>query len=329
MSRFRSRKCRIGFTLIELLVVIAIIAILIALLLPAVQQAREAARRTQCKNNMKQIGLALHNYLDTMQMFPISSAVDATYSNLSKGRSWIVGTLPYIDQGPLYNTIDMNAPLAAVTTSPLPTPYSANTTAAMSVLTAFLCPTDSSYGNGKLNGRSNLSNDFWGVTSYKAVAGNNWGSSSATAYAGVTYNWIRTHPTGRNSGSNDGLNRGNGWMCRNGLGTGPIVTRIRDFTDGTSNTFMVGEALPGRCTHTTWWFFNHTTATCAIPLNFYQKINITASDWPNNYSFASQHTGGGHFLMGDGTVRFVSENIDANTYYNLATLDGKEVVGEF
>jgi prepilin-type N-terminal cleavage/methylation domain-containing protein len=329
MSFPRSRKARIGFTLIELLVVIAIIAILIALLLPAVQQASEAARRTQCKNNMKQIGLALHNYLDVHQAFPMSYSIDGIFTNLGKGRSWIVGILPYFDQGPLYNTIDMSAPLAPTATSPTPTPYSPNTIAAMSVLTALLCPSDSSYGAGKLNGRANLSNDFWGVTSYKAVAGNNWGSSSATAYNGVTYNWIRTHATGRNSPSNNGLDAGNGWMCRNNRAGGPFVTRIRDFSDGTSNTLMVGEALPGRVTHTTWWFFNHTTATCAIPLNFYNKINITAGDWPNNYSFASAHVGGGHFLMGDGTVRFVSENIDMNTYWNLATIDGKEIVGEF
>src|SRR6187401_2033342 len=119
MSLTRSWKTRRAFTLIELLVVIAIIAILIALLLPAVQQAREAARRTQCKNNMKQIGLALHNYHDTMQVFPINyrlqfnattaPAGDPAFDQTSwTARSWIQFCLPYIDQAPLYNQIDFS-----------------------------------------------------------------------------------------------------------------------------------------------------------------------------------------------------------------------------
>lgn len=97
-----SRRARSsGFTLIELLVVIAIIAILIALLLPAVQQAREAARRSQCKNNAKQLGLAIHNYHDTHLTFPISFTTDGRFDILGKGRSWMMGILPYIDQAPL------------------------------------------------------------------------------------------------------------------------------------------------------------------------------------------------------------------------------------
>ncbi len=151
MSKFRR-----GFTLIELLVVIAIIAVLIALLLPAVQQAREAARRSQCKNNLKQIGLAIQNYHDTFILFPMSYTTDATFTTATRGKSWITGVLPYIDQAPLYNTMEMSAPMANSTTNPLPTPYSANTVAAMSILTGFLCPSNPTNGNGKLNGRANL-----------------------------------------------------------------------------------------------------------------------------------------------------------------------------
>ena len=321
MSLVRARRRRIGFTLIELLVVIAIIAILIALLLPAVQQAREAARRTQCKNNMKQLGLAIHNYHDTFLVFPVSMSVDNLYTNLGKGRSWLVGVLPYIDQAPLFNTIDMAAPLSNSTTNPLPQPYTPNTIAAMTVLPAFLCPTDSSYNNGKLNGRANLTaNDFYGVTSYKMCAGNNWAWG----------NFLHTSTTGRSAGSNNGLDASNGLSGRNGNTNGPLITRMRDISDGTSNTFAVGEALPGRVTHTSWYWFNHTTATCSVPLNYYFKNTaITTGDWPNNYSFASMHVGGGHFLMCDGTVRFVSENIDQGTYWALASINGQETVGEF
>lgn len=311
---------RRGFTLIELLVVIAIIAVLIALLLPAVQQAREAARRSTCKNNMKQIGLAIHNYHDTFNLFPMSYTTDGIFNVTTRGKSWIIGILPYIDQAPLYNTIDQSAPIAPATTSPIPTPYTPNTVAAMSILTGFLCPSNPTNGNGRLNGRANLTNDFFGVSDYKAVAGNNW------AWGTFPY----THTTGRNAGSNNGLDAGNGWMCRNNRSGGPIVTAMRHLTDGTSNTLFVGEALSGRCTHSTWYFFNHTTATCAVPLNYYMRNTaITAGDWPNNYSFASQHVGGAHFLLGDGTVRFLSENIDLQLYRNLATVDGGEVIGEF
>src|SRR5690606_35270992 len=102
------RVRRTGFTLIELLVVIAIIAILIALLLPAVQQAREAARRTQCKNNMKQKGPAVHNYHDVFGMFPPAGTADGVGNNMNQNDAWgwPIRLLPYIDQGPLYNQID-------------------------------------------------------------------------------------------------------------------------------------------------------------------------------------------------------------------------------
>ena len=319
------KRSRRAFTLIELLVVIAIIAILIALLLPAVQQAREAARRTECKNKMKQIGLAIHNYHDTHNTFPMSFTTDGLFTTVGRGRSWMIGILPFIEQAPLYATLDFSAPLApTATTGALPTPYTPNTVAAMTVMSAFLCPSDPSSGVGKLTGRSNLSSDAYGVTNYKAVAGNNWAWSST--HGNFTY----THTSGRNSGSNNGLDAGNGWMCRNNRAGGPLVTRMRDLTDGTSNVLFVGEALPGRCSHSTWYWFNHTTATCAIPLNYYQKnLTIPASDWPTNYSFASAHTGGGQFLLGDGAVKFVSENIDLQLYRRAATIDGGEVLGEF
>ena len=315
-----SRRLR-GFTLIELLVVIAIIAVLIALLLPAVQQARESARRSTCKNNLKQIGLGLHNYHETFDMFPVSFTTDGTFSTLTRGRSWISGLLPYMDQSALFNSMDLNASLAAVTTDPLPVPYSANTTAAKTIIASLLCPSDASNNRGRLNGRANLpGQDYFGVSNYKAVAGNNW------AWGTFTY----THPTGRNAGNNNGLDAGNGWMCRNNRGNGPLVTGLRDVTDGSSSTTFVGEALPGRCTHSTWYFFNHTTATCSVPLNYYFKnAAITTGDWGNNYSFASQHIGGGHFLMGDGAVRFLSENLDLQLYRNLATISGNEIIGEF
>jgi prepilin-type N-terminal cleavage/methylation domain-containing protein len=299
-----------GFTLIELLVVIAIIAVLIALLLPAVQQARESARRTQCKNNMKQLGLALHNYHDTFLLFPMSYG-NGTYDESGRMESWLFGIFPYIDQAPLFNSINFSVGANA-------TPQ--NVAATQQVIPAYLCPSDSTNNGGKLNNRANMNGGiYYAVTGYKAVAGNNW------AWGNFPY----THPTGRNAGNNNGLDAGNGWMCRNSNGN-VIVTAMKHLTDGTSNVTMVGEALPGRCQHNTTFSFNHTTATAAVPLNYYYKnTSISIGDWPNDYSFASQHTGGAHFTMGDGTVRFISENIDLQLYRNLATVDGNETVGEF
>lgn len=303
---------RSGFTLIELLVVIAIIAVLIALLLPAVQQAREAARRAQCKNHLKQLMLALHNYHDSSNIFPISYQSNGGWLDTnSVSTSWLFGILPYIDQANLYNSGDTKQ----VWSAPI------NQTITIAVIPIFLCPSDSTNGGGRLTGMTNVNGaNAYGVTGYKAVAGNNWAWGTFT----------HAHTSGRNANNSDGLNWGNGWMCRNDRANGPLVTRMRDLSDGTSNVFMVGESLPGRCTHSVWWWFNHSTATCGVPLNHYQRNqSIVAGDWPNNYSFASQHTGGGHFGMGDGTVRFISENIDINMYRNLASIDGGEIIGEF
>jgi len=319
---------RRGFTLIELLVVIAIIAILIALLLPAVQQAREAARRSQCKNNLKQLGLALHNYHDTFNMFPINYSTVFTLDNIAL--SWMVGILPYVDQAPLYNQVNFNQGINNDPRSPNPagTPIAnpSNGWVAQQVIPVYKCPTDTS--PNLLSGRANYGGT-WAVNSYKGVAGANWAWGSWVSPA--QFNNTRWGV------SNNGLDRGNGILFRgNGF---PYSNNMRDVTDGTSNTFAVGEAVARYCTHTWWWWFNGVTATCSIPLNAPAVCANTnnkdadlatcAGDWPNNYSFKSMHVGGGQFTMADGSVRFVSENIDLSLYRSLSTTNGGETVGEF
>ena len=302
---------RLGFTLIELLVVIAIIAVLIALLLPAVQQAREAARRTQCKNQLKQLGLALHNYSDTFNSYPISYQTNGGWSDTTSiSESWLFGILPYIDQANLFASADQKQVWTAAVNLPL----------TLKAMPMFVCPSDSSTTGRELNLTNLTGSNNYGVTGYKAVAGNNWAWGTFT----------HAHPSGRNAPSTDGLNWGNGWLCRNDNANGPQKTQVKNVSDGLSNTLFIGESLPGRCSHSAWWWFNHTTATCSVPLNYYEKNrSIDRLDWPNNYSFASKHTGGGHFTMGDGSVRFVSENIDLSLYRNLASIDGDEPTGEF
>lgn len=311
----RHAAIRRGFTLIELLVVIAIIAVLVALLLPAVQQARESARRSQCKNNLKQLGLAIANYESTTGVFCCNFGGNNTYNQAGNGISWMVQALPYVDQVGLSETIQSGSPMTV----------DANAIAAGRIIPAYLCPTDAGSGNGALNGRANVANftaaggtvinGIYGVNNYKMVAGSNW--------AWGTFQYTCTTCT--KSTSNDGLDIGNGINCRNGGNRVAMMTRQRDITDGPSNTFAIGESLPGRVTHNWWYWFNGTTATCAVPLNYYHlNTTIGSGDWNHNYSFASMHAGGAHFAMADGAVRFVSENISLQLYRDLASISGSE-----
>lgn len=306
MTNAASRIHR-GFTLIELLVSIAIVGILIALILPAVQSAREAARRAQCKNNVKQLVLAMHNYHDSHRMFPISYGV-GPFTTENRGVSWLQMILPQLEQGNLYRQIRFGAPLADPR----------NTDAAQTVVPVFLCPSDTDHGTA--NFRANVPGT-WGVTNYKACAGSNWNWG---VFAAASWNM------GRFAGNPDGLDHGNGLICR-GYGR-PVVTRLRDVRDGTTTTFAVGEAVPEWSRHTWWWWFNATTATCAIRLNYKTEPDLKVEgegDWWDNYSFASRHRGGANFGMTDGSVRFVSENINPAAYKMLGTIQGAEVVGEF
>ena len=295
-----------AFTLIELLVVMAIIGLLVALLLPAVQAAREAARRVLCKSNLKQIGLALHNYHDVHLMFPINYGTGA-YNESDRGASWLVRVLPFVEQSALYSTLKFGVAL----TDP------ANDAAAKTVVTAFLCPTDA-HGNGVMPNRRG-STVPRAITNYKACLGGNWEWGPFSP---------RTSISGRNANETNGLELCNGFLCRGG-DRPPFTTTMADIQDGTSTTFAVGEAVPEWTWHTWWYFFNASTATCAVPLNHWRKTESSLADWFENYSFASRHTGGGHFLLVDGSVRFVSENVAETVYRHAATIQSSDVVGEW
>ncbi len=310
------QKSARGFTLIELLVVIAIIAILVALLLPAVQQAREAARRSSCKNNLKQLGLALHNYHDTHRMFPISWNVNYNHNeNTQEGFSWMTYILPFVEQPALYDTINFNSDLADA----------GNNAASQSVITTYLCPSDPLNQNGRLTGRANApsSTTPYGVNNYKAVGGSNWNAGDHLAVICVSCR--------RNPNTSDFFGASNGLIGRRtGYTVNTPSSSMKDVTDGTSNTLAIGEALPGASNHTWWWNSNAVTGSTGVPLNYYYPPNkFTIGDWPRNYNFASEHQGGGQFAMVDGSVRFVSENIDTALYRGLGTISGSEPTGEF
>jgi prepilin-type N-terminal cleavage/methylation domain-containing protein/prepilin-type processing-associated H-X9-DG protein len=324
-------RIRPAFTLVELLVVIAIIGILVGLLLPAVQAAREAARRMQCSNNVKQIGLTFHNYESAVKSFPINYATRGKlgFPNTgpgiaNSGRSWMQMILPYMEQNNLYSNIDFTVGLQPKS-SPATSPVGKNRIVAATVLPTFLCPSDDSNEGGTLLNRSDLNEtnapaDRWAVTSYKACAGSNWN-------AGL-FAWVNSGATGvggKNAGQSDGLNLGNGVICSNQTDVNS-KTRMGDITDGTSNTFIVGEAMPGWSQWNWWYNPNACTATTAIPLNRVLRVAKNIGDWPNNYGFASRHTGGANFGLADGSVRFVSDNINTATYRALATVSSGEVV---
>jgi len=326
------RGVRRGFTLVELLVVIAIIGILIALLLPAVQAAREAARRISCTNNAKQLALALHNYHQLNKMFPInwgdSRSLNAgtqieSNNDQYNGHSWLTAILPYVEEEALYDTIECGQPIGWTNSASV----QPNKLALQRQIATFRCPSDIPKGTmpqAMYNGALDV-----GVTNYKACAGSNWEHSpNRTRKQDRGYK-------GRNANQYNGLDKGDGIICRgaaNNANGNPTVTAIRDIRDGTVHTFALGEAVPKWCNWSAWYWWNGSTATCAIPLNYEvagTSPRNNAGDWQNNYSFMSRHSGGANFGMCDGSVRFISEEIDTATYLGLATIDGKEILGEY
>lgn len=309
-----------GFTLIELLVVIAIIAILIALLLPAVQQAREAARRTQCRNNCKQLGLAIHNYHDTFNRLPGNNTFEA-YGCCSGGANFLVMILPYIDQAPLYNSINMGVGAACGTTFNCFPLNSTGTTPYQNVLlTAFQCPSESSpkYYGGQA------------VTNYAPCLGPIVGISpnGCTAYPGNVFGDGGTFDDTSHTGASiPGIYHRDSWF-----------PQLRDITDGLSNTIFMGETRPECSDHeqTSWAAVNSHWMTTTAPINYHtcpignsgQPCNA-ANNWMTSMGYKSRHTGGVNVLLGDGTVRFLSENIDYMTYQKLGDRHDNQVVGDF
>jgi len=308
----------LGFTLIELLVVIAIIAVLIALLLPAVQQAREAARRTQCKNNLKQIGLALHNYNGTFNMFPpakIFNTADSQCQGWIYGNSlsWRVMILPYCDQTPLYNGINFSEWVECRTGT--------NTIQTLRVrpLPAYFCPSDPT--DQMVAGMAG--------TNYPGLVADGKGSPNPPAQntcGGAGNVWH-----GDNSGA----------MAYNGR-------KIAQISDGTSNTIHVGEVFRGKS------FFNLCANADQTGLRchrWFEESGWCGADTsrPPNHSIrdevdwtdentsgqsgsrpvSSSHTGGAHVLMADGAVKFASSNVDLNAWRNAGSARANDVTSEF
>jgi len=279
--------------------------------LPAVQSAREAGRRVACVNNAKQLALAMQNYHSANQMLPVNYADGIGVGATCRCWSWICGILPYVEQQAVFDQIQVGQPIDP-----------SNTSISRTSLSILICPSDGGNRTGLMNNPCDSVSPPRGSTNYKACAGSNWGCG---AFYGIS-----SH-TGRWAGNTNGLDRGNGITCRNIDANLGNWTRIEDVTDGASNTFAVGEAVPAWCNWSWWFSYNGVTATCGVPLN-YQKGTTNLADpansgyWPNNYSFFSQHPGGANFGMVDGSVRFINDSVDTLTYRVMATISGGEVV---
>ncbi len=287
----KNQRTRQGFTAIELLVVISIIAILIALLLPAVQQAREAARRTQCKNNMMQIGLALHSYHHTHQMLPPGS-INPTGPIKHDGKgyqySWTTQILPYLDEQLAYKKLDFSKSIHDV----------ANSEVIFRTSPVFTCPSSPSGGN---------------------------------AYAGC-HNDVETAIDIEN----------NGVLFLNSS------VRFRDVTDGRRATVMIGEVISTG----NWSYGTRATLRNMSGLNSSKDVSFYREASGNNYygfpdeeiaeedgevaidpilfvgGFLSYHTGGVNFCFVDGSVRFLSQNMDGQVRLNLGNRhDGNLIEG--
>ncbi|QDU37388.1 putative major pilin subunit [Maioricimonas rarisocia] len=348
MTQVRVRTSpRRGFTLIELLVVIAIIAILIALLLPAVQQAREAARRTQCKNNLKQIGLALHNYHDVHGRFVYrkggtdgygdSSRLDGNY----RRRSGMISLLPYIDQAPLYNLIEAGDTSTSPPVPPGgPAPWSSGWQVWWQQIPGFRCPSDP----GITTARGTCSYAF-SMGDY--VAGNNRDSTDVNGlFAAHTTYAVRDVLDGTSNTlafservqASFGIGARSNPDIREGILTGvssitsnPGACLAAAAAISSGNRYTNGSQVKGK--FSSFWHDGqpeNVAFTSVLAPNSPSCINDTN---PNSdgavslMSASSHHTGGVHALMVDGAVRFISDSIDTGNLGIATTLGGSSPYG--
>jgi prepilin-type N-terminal cleavage/methylation domain-containing protein/prepilin-type processing-associated H-X9-DG protein len=287
----RKSQPRYGFTLIELLVVISIIGVLIALLLPAVQAAREAARRVQCVNNLKQVGLALHNYHDALGAFPMGYAARVKFvdgaTDAAPGWGWATMILPQLEQGPVFNAVNFSLAVEAPQ----------NSTVIRTSLTVYVCPSDVTNGPFQVLDGS--------------TPGNPLATMTPSSYAASVGNDLTDATTGLN---NDGV--GNGVMFRNS------GIRLAGITDGSSQTVMVGErawsnakgvwagvvtngtvrrGALNRCPLTGAPFYPAATLVQAHG----HLLNTDTDEDGGLDDFSSRHPGGANFVFADGSVRFL------------------------
>ncbi|WP_437185074.1 DUF1559 domain-containing protein [Planctomicrobium sp. SH668] len=339
-SRPHGQRAKKGFTLIELLVVIAIIAVLIALLLPAVQQAREAARRSQCKNHLKQIGLAVHNYHDVHNCFPPGSfgGTDMASDPYSIP-NWRIHIFPMLEQGAIYNQMIWTGWRPFGGTASAAGTHNAELLNGH-VVPVYVCPSSTleSNGNPYVPGMPDHNTLRHQVPMYVGVAG------ASIEYGDASF------PVGNSVGASNPY----GNFTNNGLFSWNRVKRMRDATDGSSNTLLVAEqsGTVGLVNgdRRSGYYGGYLGASFTTPVNAgsvdpsgwsvgissllyqinYKTPTVGNQDtWCANTQWNSFHVGGIHVTLGDGSVRFISENIAMDTLRSLAACNDGLPVGEF
>lgn len=346
-----------AFTLVELLVVIAIIGVLVALLLPAIQAAREAARRTQCTNNLKNIGLALMNYTDVKKRFPAGSPAHprTPFGYSPKGGTWVLEILPFIEMQSLYDRFDRTVSVTGFRATD-----NVNEALLGIPITVLVCPSDdlSAFG-GMGNGvfEAGVKADAGGGGHFNNARVQQMGlwyqmSSGPTNFDGCPY-----CPTGQHTKCCQGSGFGSD-AIPNGVTTDPIGgpgtqpsfagligrwhigLRAKEIADGTTNVFMLGEQINGHCRYSCAHCMNFNFATTSTPINImrYQppypesfgtgacsmsRIEDPAiGGYCQSCGFASRHPGGAHFAMADASVHMVREDIDYDLYVRLGERAG-------
>ncbi len=292
----------------------AALAELLALLLPAVQAAREAARRTQCKNNLKQIGLAMHSFHDPFGRLP-NGRLQNRYSEASAARSIWTAILPQMEQKARFDSILRNKPMIP-----------GNAAALATAIPAYLCPSDTTPGvrdDRYLAGGKTFDHPA-GALSDRGASGSNWNS-------GI---YAHAENSGRFAGNGDSSRCGNG-MFTGGYFDHPtpaqrkeVFTRFADVTDGLTNTVMTGETV-NEWSNFGWWYrSNVTVGVSAFPLNLCKEDPAACFNSALNHGCNSRHSGGAVFGKGDGSVVFLAERIDLTIYLAIATIDGGEITGD-
>ncbi len=328
-----------GFTLVELLVVIAIIGVLVALLLPAVQAAREAARRTQCINNLKQIGLSLHNYHDAKGRLPQGSAypgrtagrqqVDPSTFVEAEGGNWAMQIFPYMELQTLYDQFDFSIWVN----------QGVNAELALKVVDGFICPSDGNSGDAIFEDRGDNTKAY-----NPKVSAGTWyvasiGPTKPDGGNPQCPNNANNDPSYCNIGCSFGSRASNEHgLCLQPFEFGdssvgmfaryPVGYNFREVTDGLSNTWMIGETIPSHNIFNALYGLNFPLSSTVTPLNnFISDEGVyDPSLWPVTSGFKSRHPGGANFLVGDGSVVFVSETVDYRVYNELGTRAQGETV---
>jgi prepilin-type N-terminal cleavage/methylation domain-containing protein/prepilin-type processing-associated H-X9-DG protein len=296
-----ARKRRAGFTLIELLVVIAIIAVLIGLLVPAVQKVRESAARAQCQNNLRQCGIGLHNFHSVYQKFPAPRGFFQFFPTVQDGWCWAI--LPFIEQDGVYNQVNN-----AQTVQDFETAISHE-------IPTYICPSDP---RGAATGAGTFSG---GPTK----------TTGLTWYLGVEGSVSNLIVDSQGNVSDDFSIDPATWGIFQPMSPGVTIAQI---TDGTSNTLMIGERPPAADGGWGWWIFSDYDTILGTQnfISFYPNCPLPGLYGPGNFQnvcdsthFWSNHTGGGNWLYGDGSVRFLPYTA-AQITIPLATRGGNEVV---